>query len=195
MTIVITIIIVILYMISSYISKNNDDFNTKRFYICIVNLSILLIIFILSYFNNTKSLNENLLLSSYVYMILAVRSYFVKMRKTLIIKKIKHSNDHIRQSNLKEKLEFLRTSKNRGFHFFYISICLFLMTIILNNNEFIRSDDEFYSFVAVTVVFYLIFTFIQMIFYLIKYKIVTHHILVSILCAIWVSISIALLLN
>ena len=102
--------------------------------------------FILSYFNNTKSLNENLLLSSYVYMILAVRSYFVKMRKTLIIKKIKHSNDHIRQSNLKEKLEFLRTSKNRGFHFFYISICLFLMTIILNNNEFIRSDDEFYSF-------------------------------------------------
>ena len=117
MTIVITIIIVLLYMISSYISKNNDDFNTKRFYICIVNLSILLIIFILSYFNNTKSLNENLLLSSYVYMILAVRSYFVKMRKTLIIKKIKHSNDHIRQSNLKEKLEFLRTSKNRGFHF------------------------------------------------------------------------------
>lgn len=60
MTIVITIIIVLLYMISSYISKNNDDFNTKRFYICIVNLSILLIIFILSYFNNTKSLNENL---------------------------------------------------------------------------------------------------------------------------------------
>ena len=44
MTIVITIIIVLLYMISSYISKNNDDFNTKRFYICIVNLSILLII-------------------------------------------------------------------------------------------------------------------------------------------------------
>ena len=69
------------------------------------------------------------------------------------------------------------------------------MTIILNNNEFIRRDDEFYSFVDVTVVFYLIFTFIPMIFYLIKYKIVTHHILVSILCAIWVSISIALLLN